>query len=210
MTKDINPTDAELLAPWYASGNLNDAETAIVDAEIARDPEFAKTLQLVDDEQHVLRQLGDKLGNPSSQSFAHFVTALESEPARSVGLLQRLKSSFVLPNSKMNFAMLALIAVAVLQSGYIATLVQNSEQRYQTATGASTAVSAEFSLLVAFVDTAPFGEVSALIESVNAKIVTGPTTGLYTLGFETAEEADAGLESLEAQPEFIRFIARGS
>lgn len=210
MSEDINPSEAELLAPWYAVGTLTDSETAIVEAEIARNPDFAKTLQLVDDERHVVREVGDDLGRPSGESLAQFVSALEGEPDRQISLMQRLKSVFVLPNRPMKFAMFALVALTVVQSGFIASTMRTSEQQYQTATGASTLVSGEFSLLVAFVDIAPFGEVSELIRSVDAKIIAGPTTGLYTLGFATSQAADAGLQVLEARPEVIRFVARGS
>lgn len=210
MSDDIDTSEAELLAPWYASGSLSDAETAIVEAEIARNPEFAKTLQLVDDERHVVREFGDDLDRPSSASFTQFVDILNAEPDRQISLLQRVKSAFASYSRPMKFALLSLTTLAVLQSGFIVSLVQNSEQQYQTAAGDSITVSAEFTLLVAFVGTASFDEVTALMQEANAEIIAGPKTGLYTLGFLTLEAANAGLETLEARPEIIRFAARGS
>ena len=202
------PSEAELLAPWYATGKLNAAETAIVEAELARNPEFANMLALIAEERAVTQEVGDAIGLPNMASFED---ALAAEPDRkSRNLFQGLLDAFSLSARPMKIALVCFAVLAVLQTGIIATLSQDSPQQYRTATGPDGEVVAEFTLIVAFVESANIGDVTAIIDASDATIIAGPRGGLYTLAFETESAAQSGMELFTSRQDLVKFVGNGS
>ncbi len=133
------PSEIELLLPWYAAGTLNARDTRRVEEALESDPELARQCAEIRSEYAETIALNETLGAPSMRAMQKLFAAIEADPAqkpaRSRGIGARLMD-FVDSLSPRTLAWaVSLGAVLVLiQAGFIgAVLMQSQSTTYQTA-----------------------------------------------------------------------------
>src|SRR5579863_6343460 len=76
------PSEVELLLPWYAAGTLDPAEVRQVEAAIASDPELAGRYEWARAEFAQETAIGDAAGEPSSADVKALFAKIDALPAR--------------------------------------------------------------------------------------------------------------------------------
>lgn len=102
------------------------------------------------------------------------------------------------------------VAIFAWQVAIAPQLIEQSGDvpRYVTVTG-QTGADAPSTARIAFVPEASEEAIRQLLRDADATIVNGPTAlGFYTLGFQSDEDRDAGLERLGAEPAVVQFVDR--
>lgn len=75
------PSEIELLLPWYAAGALNPRDARRVDEALARDPELARHYAVIREEYAGTIDLNEGLGAPSTRALQRLFAAIDAEPA---------------------------------------------------------------------------------------------------------------------------------
>src|ERR1700733_4336963 len=92
--KQSEPSEIELLLPWYAAGTLDAAETQQVEAALAADPELAQRYEWVRAEFAQETSINAAAGEPSADDVKTLFAKIDALPARrpaaSSGLAQRI------------------------------------------------------------------------------------------------------------------------
>ena len=120
-----DPTDPELLLPWYATGRLSEAETALVEAWLAEDEDAKDHLHRSREEMDLAVRDGEALGAPRAGALSALMARIAVEkPAASArpNLMERI-GEFFTPRMLAYAAVLA-IAVFALQTATIGVLLQ--------------------------------------------------------------------------------------
>jgi anti-sigma factor RsiW len=189
------PSEIELLLPWYAAGTLNARDARRVEEELTRDPELARQYAVIREEYAETIGLNESLGAPSAHAMQKLFAAIDAEPARcSAGsrhLIARL-TGFFASLSPRTLAWSAGVALALtLQAAVIgAVLVKNQSATYQTASLSTNEPSTRDSgsaapprALVRFAPEARVADITALLESYQASIIDGAKGGMFRLQF---------------------------
>ena len=79
------PSDIELLLPWYAAGTLNPRDSRKVEEALARDPDLATQYAVIREEYAGTIELNESLGAPSARAMQKLFAAIDAEPARKPG-----------------------------------------------------------------------------------------------------------------------------
>jgi anti-sigma factor RsiW len=189
------PSEIELLLPWYAAGTLNARDARRVEEELTRDPELARQYAVIREEYAETIGLNESLGAPSAHAMQKLFAAIDAEPARcsaaSRHLIARL-TGFFASLSPRTLAWSAGVALALtLQAAVIgAVLVKNQSATYQTASLSTNEPSTRDSgsaapprALVRFAPEARVADITALLESYQASIIDGAKGGMFRLQF---------------------------
>jgi len=210
------PSEIEMLLPWYAAGTLNARDARRVEEALAVDPELAKQYAVIREEYAETIDLNESLGAPSARAMQKLFAAIDAEPARqpsvSLNLAARVSGFFasLSPRTLAWSASLGALAL-LLQAGVIgAVLMKNQTANYQTASlsmnepitrdlGAGTPPRA----LVRFTPDARVADITALLENYQASIIEGAKGGLFRLQFGnramTKDEAASLLSRLQSE-----------
>jgi hypothetical protein len=210
------PSEIEMLLPWYAAGTLNARDARRVEEALAVDPELAKQYAVIREEYAETIDLNESLGAPSARAMQKLFAAIDAEPARqpsvSLNLAARVSGFFasLSPRTLAWSASLGALAL-LLQAGVIgAVLMKNQTATYQTASlsmnepitrdlGAGTPPRA----LVRFTPDARVADITALLENYQASIIEGAKGGLFRLQFGnramTKDEAASLLSRLQGE-----------
>jgi hypothetical protein len=210
------PSEIEMLLPWYAAGTLNARDARRVEEALAVDPELAKQYAVIREEYAETIDLNESLGAPSARAMQKLFAAIDAEPARqpsvSLNLAARVSGFFasLSPRTLAWSASLGALAL-LLQAGVIgAVLMKNQTATYQTASlsmnepitrdlGAGTPPRA----LVRFTPDARVADITALLENYQASIIEGAKGGLFRLQFGnramTKDEAASLLSRLQSE-----------
>jgi hypothetical protein len=190
------PSEIEMLLPWYAAGTLNARDARRVEEALAVDPELAKQYAVIREEYAETIDLNESLGAPSARAMQKLFAAIDAEPARqpsaSLNLAARVSGFFasLSPRTLAWSASLGALAL-LLQAGVIgAVLMKNQTATYQTASlsmnepitrdlGAGTPPRA----LVRFTPDARVADITALLDNYQASIIDGAKGGLFRLQF---------------------------
>ena len=182
--KQSEPSEIELLLPWYAAGTLDARESQQVEAALASDPELAARYEWVRAELEQETLVSEAAGEPSGRDVKTLFAKIDVLPA------QKSHSSFDLSARVAEFlaalsprtlawsAMAAALAI-VLQAGFLAGFVlkEKSPGGYETAS-APAIVSGEGSyVLLRFQPQASAADVANFLETNKLSIVGGPSTG---------------------------------
>ncbi len=178
------PSEIELLLPWYAAGTLDPDEARQVEAALARDPELASRYEWVRAEFAQETAIGDAAGEPSPGDARTLFAKIDALPARraspSVGLSARI-AEFLTSLSPRTLAWSAAAAalVIMLQAGLLAGFVlqTTSQGGYQTASAPTTAPAEGSYVLIRFQPQATASDISAFLETNKLSIVGGPAGG---------------------------------
>jgi hypothetical protein len=210
------PSEIEMLLPWYAAGTLNARDARRVEEALAVDPELARQYAVIREEYAETIDLNESLGAPSARAMQKLFAAIDAEPARqpsvSLNLAARVSGFFasLSPRTLAWSASLGALAL-LLQAGVIgAVLMKNQTATYQTASlsmnepitrdlGAGTPPRA----LVRFTPDARVADITALLENYQASIIEGAKGGLFRLQFGnramTKDEAASLLSRLQGE-----------
>ena len=215
-----DPSEMEMLLPWYAAGTLNARDARRVEEALARDPELARQYTVVREEYVETIHLNESLGAPSVRAMQKLFVAIDAEPVRkpsaSRNLASRVSRFFasLSPRTLAWSAGLGALAL-LLQAGVIgAVLLKSQPASYQTASlsmnepvtralgplGPSGPASPPRAL-VRFAPEARVADIAALLDNYHASIIEGAKGGLFRLQFGnsamTKDEAASLLSRLQ-------------
>jgi len=193
---DQEPSEIEMLLPWYAAGTLNARDTLRVQEALARDPELARQYAVIREEYAETIGLNESLGAPSARAMQKLFAAIDAEPARrsaaSFNPVARFADVFakLAPRTLAWSASLAAVAL-VLQAAVIgAILLKNHTATYRTASLSMNEAATRDSgsaapprALVRFAPEARVADITALLESRHASIIDGAKGGMFRLQF---------------------------
>src|ERR1700722_5095829 len=80
--KNKEPSEIELLLPWYAAGTLNRREAAEVEAALANDPELARRLEWVRTEFAQEIYINEEAASPPDNDVKALFAKIDALPAR--------------------------------------------------------------------------------------------------------------------------------
>ena len=210
------PSELEMLLPWYAAGTLNARDARRVEEALARDSELAKQYAVIREEYAETIDLNESLGAPSARAMQKLFAAIEAEPARepsfSLNLASRVSGFFasLSPRTLAWSASLGALAL-LLQAGVIgAVLMKNQTATYKTASlSMNEPITRDLRAgtppraLVRFTPDARVADITALLENYQASIIEGAKGGLFRLQFGnramTKEEAAGLLSRLQSE-----------
>ena len=202
--KQSEPSEIELLLPWYAAGTLDARESQQVEAALANDPELAARYEWVraelEQETHVSEAAGEPSGRDVTALFAK-IDALPAQKSRSsIDLGARIAEflAALSPRTLAWSAMAAALAI-VLQAGFLASFVlkERSAGGYETASVPAN-VSGEGSyVLLRFQPQASAADVANFLETNKLTVVGGPSAGgLYRVRVAPTKLAKADLTQI--------------
>jgi len=185
---DREPTELEALLPFHAAGTLNLRDARRVDEALASDPDLARQYAAIQDEYAETILLNESLGAPSSRAMQKLFAAIDAEPARkstSFNPVMRVVGFFSsLSPRTLAFSAAAGAVALLLQAGVIGTVLVKDRPagNFQTAAFPAQSTAGTFSLL-RFAPDAKADEITQLLNSYNASIVSGPKAGMFRVRF---------------------------
>jgi anti-sigma factor RsiW len=204
----MEPDDIEGLLPWHATGTLNPRDARRVDEALKRDPELAKQYAVIQDEIAETIHVNESLGAPSSRAMQKLFAGIEAEPMRAArrpsNVIARIADIIVSLSPRTLAYSAAIGAVAlVLQAGVIgAILTKALPGGYEVASAPAQAVRGT-PVLVRFQPDAKMSDITQLLGSYGASIVTGPKAGMFRVQVGdrmlATSDADALVKKLQAE-----------
>jgi hypothetical protein len=182
--KQSEPSEIELLLPWYAAGTLDARESQQVEAALASDPELAARYAWVHAELEQETHVSEAAGEPSARDVKTLFAKIDALPAQksrtSIDLGARIAEflTALSPRTLAWSAMAAALAI-VLQAGFLAGFVlkEKSPGGFETASAPAN-VSGEGSyVLLRFQPQVTAADVANFLETNKLSIVGGPSTG---------------------------------
>ena len=219
--------DAYLLAPWYVTGKLENAQMRELDELTLRDPEFARLVEEASLEADATASLLGAIDGPSPAVWRRLEASIEKEcrpslRVRAAGVFSSAGNSIreffdSFSPSDWRFAAAAVLTICLVQTATIAYLIHNSSsdstaasKKFVAASGPKNgeqAVQAAF--IVEFTDTATIGDISALFEDADVSIVEGPLADkVYRVGLRGGNlgRKQSAMEKLRASPIIARVL----
>jgi hypothetical protein len=178
---DREPTEFELLLPFHVNNTLSARDARRVDDALARDPDLARQYKVIQDEYSETISLNENMGAPSSRALQKLMTAIDAEPARKPSMsfnpVRKVAGIFSgLSPRTLAWSAIAAALVFVLQAGIIGTVLKN---RGPIQTASYQVQDTGSPVLLRFAPDASIGDISQLLTSYNAKIVSGPDAGMF-------------------------------
>jgi hypothetical protein len=182
--KQSEPSEIELLLPWYAAGTLDARESQQVERALANDPELAARYEWVRAELEQETLVSEAAGEPSARDVKTLFAKIDALPAprsrASIDLGARFAEflAALSPRTLAWSAMAAALAI-VLQAGFLAGIMlkEKSPGGYETASAPAN-ISGEGSyVLLRFQPQASAADVANFLETNKLSIVGGPSTG---------------------------------
>jgi hypothetical protein len=182
--KQSEPSEIELLLPWYAAGTLDARESQQVERALANDPELAARYEWVRAELEQETLVSEAAGEPSARDVKTLFAKIDALPAprsrASIDLGARIAEflAALSPRTLAWSAMAAALAI-VLQAGFLAGIMlkEKSPGGYETASAPAN-ISGEGSyVLLRFQPQASAADVANFLETNKLSIVGGPSTG---------------------------------
>jgi hypothetical protein len=199
--KQSEPSEIELLLPWYAAGTLDPRESQQVEAALAADPQLASRYEWVRAELEQETHVNEAAGAPSGRDVKALFAKIDALPAQrsraSIDIGARIAEflASLSPRTLAWSAMAAALAI-VLQAGFLADIMlkEKSAGGYETAS-APTNVSGEGTyVLLRFQAQASAADVANFLETNKLSIVGGPSAGgLYRVRVAPTKLAKADL-----------------
>ncbi len=182
--KQSEPSEIELLLPWYAAGTLDPHESQQVEAALANDPELAARYEWVRAELAQETHVSEAAGEPSARDVKALFAKIDALPAQrsrvSIDLGVRF-AEFLASLSPRTLAWSATAAALaiVLQAGFLAGIVlkERSAGGYETASAPANVPGEGSYVLLRFQPQASAADVANFLETNKLSIVGGPSTG---------------------------------
>jgi len=189
------PSQIEMLLPWYAAGTLNARDARRVEEALDHDPEFARQYAFVREEYAETIGLNETLGAPSVRAMQKLFAAIDAEPARQPSAFSRFSRripGFFAGLSPRTLAWSASLAalVVVLQAGVIGAVLVKQPLTYKTASLSmneplTRTLAGDVGpprALVRFAPDAKISDITALLYNYKASIVDAKD-GMFRLQF---------------------------
>lgn len=223
-TDGPDPDPVEALLPWYAAGTLDRAETAQVEAALARDPALRHQLALAREEMDEAVADAEAMGAPHPRALEQLFTRIAAEPRRtSRWRLLDLGALFDRFSSRsLGWALAAAALLVAVQAGLLLRPMGGMGGMGGTGGAAYRTASAELgparegtTLLVAFQPGATASTIAAALQDAGATIVDGPRAGgLYRLRIGPANldrsAADGIADRLRANRAVVQLVLPAS
>ncbi|MDO8980190.1 MAG: hypothetical protein Q7V17_13250 [Afipia sp.] len=185
---DREPTEIEALLPFHAAGTLNLRDARRVDEALASDPDLARQYAAIQDEYAETILLNESLGAPSSRAMQKLFAAIDAEPARkgaTFNPVMRIAGFFSsLSPRTLAYAGVAGAVLVLLQAGVIGTVLvkDRAGDNFRTAAFPAQSTAGTFGL-IRFAPDAKADEITQLLNTYNASIVSGPKAGMFRVQF---------------------------
>jgi anti-sigma-K factor RskA len=196
-TKEREPSEIELLLPWYAAGTLDASDARKVEAALATDAELASRYEWVRAEFAQESYVNETAGEPPAGDAETLFAKIDALPARrraaSFDLSARIAEFLagLSPRTLAWSALAAALAIA-LQAGLLAGLVlkQMTPGGYETASAPRSVAGDGAQVLIRFKPDATAAAIAAFLETNELRIVEGPYSGqLYRVRVAPAKLA---------------------
>jgi hypothetical protein len=182
--KQSEPSEIELLLPWYAAGTLDARESQQVESALASDPELAARYEWVRAELEQETHVSEAAGAPSARDVKTLFAKIDALPAQksraSIDIGARIAEflAALSPRTLAWSAMAAALAV-VLQAGFLAGFVlkEKSPGGYETASAPANAQSDGAYVLIRFKPETTATDIANFLDSNKFSIVAGPSVG---------------------------------
>jgi anti-sigma-K factor RskA len=183
--KQSEPSEIELLLPWYAAGTLDARESQQVERALANDPELAARYEWVRAELEQETLVGDAAGEPSGRDVKTLFAKIDALPARrprrqpqSSSFGERVAEflSSLSPRTLAWSAAAAALAIT-LQAGLLADLMIKERTGYDTASAPANAQSDGAYVLIRFKPQTTATDIANFLDSNKFSIVAGPSVG---------------------------------
>jgi hypothetical protein len=204
------PTDIEMLLPWYAAGTLDRRAAAQMEAALVRDPDLVRDCDFVRDELTETIRLNESLGAPTWRAGERLMASLIAEApsaARKNAALAHWRGlggwlSCLSPRALKWSAAVAALALVFL-AGLIADL-----------SGVHIEDSKSAKDIYAYVNFAPqasASDITKFLRTHRAQLVEGPrANGIYKIRVATGglSEADVAelVQDIRQPNDLVRFI----
>jgi anti-sigma-K factor RskA len=183
-TKQSEPSEIELLLPWYAAGTLDARESQQVESALASDPELAARYEWVRAELEQETHVSEAAGAPSARDVKTLFAKIDALPAQksraSIDIGARIAEflAALSPRTLAWSAMAAALAI-VLQAGFLAGFVlkEKSPGGYETASAPANAQSDGAYVLIRFKPQTTATDIANFLDSNKFSIVAGPSVG---------------------------------
>ena len=188
QVSDREPTEIEALLPFHAAGTLGLHDTRRVDAALANDADLARQYKAIQDEYAETILLNESLGAPSVRAMQRLSAAIDAEPVRRASAISNLVfrlGGFFSTLSARTLALSAIVGAAalLLQAGVIGGLVKaRLGDGFETASFQAQTSAGTFGLL-RFAPNANIDEISQLLITYDATIISGPKAGMFRIKF---------------------------
>ena len=180
------PSEIELLLPWYAAGTLDRREAAQVEAALAADPKLAERLEWVRAEFAQEIYINEEAASPPDDDVKALFAKIDALPARRLAIsmasptfAERIAELFAaLSPRTLAWSAAAAALVIVLQAGVIAGIVfKDNGANYGTASEMPTVASDGAYVLIRFQPQATAAEIASFLATNKLSIVEGPSGG---------------------------------
>jgi anti-sigma factor RsiW len=181
-TTEREPSEIELLLPWYAAGTLNAGDASKVEAALAADPELARRYEWVRAEFAQETSINETSGEPAAGDVETLFARIDALPARRraapFDLSARIAEFLAGPSPRTLAwsAMAAALAIA-LQAGLLADIMLKEKAGYETASAPSSVADEGAHVLLRFKPDATAADIAAFLEAHKLRIVEGPYNG---------------------------------
>jgi anti-sigma factor RsiW len=184
---DREPTELEALLPFHAAGTLNLRDARRVDEALANDPELARQYAAIQDEYAETILLNESLGAPSSRAMQKLFAAIDAEPKRKASFNPLMKVAGFLSSLSprtLAYAGVAGAVLVLLQAGVIGTVLvkDRADGNFQTAAFPVQSTAGTFALL-RFAPDAKADDITQLLDTYKATVVSGPKAGMFRVKF---------------------------
>lgn len=213
----MNRDEVRRNLPWFAAGSLAAEEAAAVEAELARSPDLRRELkewQAIESAAAAPRAGEPEFRGHVAQAWAR-IEADERTERRVKARAPLAVLGAWLRNTWLAMPVGGRVALAVqfallLAMGATFELSQRAESGFRTLAGSATTAPVGPRLSVAFEPTATEAQLRAVLASIDAEVIAGPTREqLYTLELRgRSASAEAALTQLRAAHGVVRFAAR--
>lgn len=189
------PSEIELLLPWYAAGTLDRREAAQVEAALAADPKLAERLEWVRAEFAQEIYINEEAASPPDNDVKALFAKIDALPARRLTLsaasptfAERIAELFAaLSPRTLAWSAAAAALVIVLQAGVIAGIMfKENGANYGTASMPEILPSDGAYVLIRFQPQATAADIARFLAANKLSIVEGPSGGgLYRVRVAT-------------------------
>ncbi len=182
--RDIS--EAELLAPWYVSGRLNEVDSRLVEKLAESDPEFARLIEEAQRERKATVAVNEALDKPPQALWERLECSVEQDIQeqsirRRKTLFARLKASLselfdAFSTHQWQAVAAVALSICVAQAVAIGYLAYNTGEpaKYGAASGPKAGAVVKSAFIVSFAQTATMADVNKVLEDAGARIVDGP------------------------------------
>jgi hypothetical protein len=182
MSTMKEPSEIELLLPWYAAGTLDPQEAQQVEAALRNDPELAQRYEWARAEFAQETAIGEAADVPATFDAKSLLAKIDAMPVRrpapSPSLSERL-AEFLAALSPRTLAWSATAAALViaLQAGLLAGYVVQDRGGFGTASTQANVTTDGTYALIRFQPQATAGDIATFLEANKLSIVGGPSGG---------------------------------